>query len=83
MKRIHVMAAVIERGDHILIARRPDHVHQGGKWEFTGFAGFSRIDGDTAAVRRLQRSSAHNFQRPDQDHVLLNPTSGSGPVVAH
>lgn len=36
MKRIHVMAAVIERGDDILIARRPDHVHQGGKWEFPG-----------------------------------------------
>lgn len=36
MKRIHVMAAVIERGNDILIARRPDHVHQGGKWEFPG-----------------------------------------------
>lgn len=36
MKRIHVVAAVIERGDDILIARRPDHLHQGGKWEFPG-----------------------------------------------
>ena len=36
MKRIHVMAAVIERGDDILIARRPNHLHQGGKWEFPG-----------------------------------------------
>lgn len=36
MKRIHVMAAVIERGDEVLIARRPDHLHQGGKWEFPG-----------------------------------------------
>ena len=36
MKRVHVVAAVIERGDDILIARRPDHVHQGGKWEFPG-----------------------------------------------
>ena len=36
MKRVHVVAAVIERGDEILIARRPDHLHQGGKWEFPG-----------------------------------------------
>lgn len=36
MKRIHVMAAVIERGDAVFIARRPDHLHQGGKWEFPG-----------------------------------------------
>ena len=51
-----------------------------GKYEFTGFAGFSRVEGDTGAMRRLQRSSAHNFQRPDQSHAPLNPlrTSMSG-----
>ena len=34
---VHVAAAVIvsERGE-ILLARRPDHVHQGGLWEFPG-----------------------------------------------
>ncbi|MCP5017734.1 MAG: Nudix family hydrolase [Ketobacter sp.] len=36
MKRVHVVAAVITNGDEILIARRPDHLHQGGKWEFPG-----------------------------------------------
>lgn len=48
MKRIHVVAAVIACGDEILIARRPDHVHQGGKWEFPGGkleAGESAADG--------------------------------------
>lgn len=41
MKQIHVVAAVI-RGDavgfdaQILLAKRPDHLHQGGKWEFPG-----------------------------------------------
>jgi 8-oxo-dGTP diphosphatase len=48
MKRIHVVAAVIECGDEVLIARRPDHVHQGGKWEFPGGkleAGESAADG--------------------------------------
>lgn len=36
MQRISVAAAVIVRGDEVLLARRPDHVHQGGKWEFPG-----------------------------------------------
>src|SRR5690554_309319 len=34
---IHVVAAVIRRGDDaVLIAKRPAHVHQGGLWEFPG-----------------------------------------------
>ena len=34
MKRIHVVAAVIYGNlNEILIARRPDHLHQGGLWE--------------------------------------------------
>jgi 8-oxo-dGTP diphosphatase len=37
LKRIHVAAAVIRRKDGcILIARRPEHLHQGGLWEFPG-----------------------------------------------
>lgn len=37
MKRVHVAAAVIRGTEgRILIARRPDHVHQGGLWEFPG-----------------------------------------------
>lgn len=36
MKRILVVAAVIRRGEHILIARRAAHQHQGGLWEFPG-----------------------------------------------
>jgi 8-oxo-dGTP diphosphatase len=34
---LHVVAAVIDDGcDNILIARRPEHLHQGGLWEFPG-----------------------------------------------
>ena len=51
--------------------------YEQGRYELTGFAGFSRVAGDTAAIRRLQRTSAHNFQRPDQDHVSLDPTRTS------
>jgi len=41
MTRIQVAAAVIfgdyeGSPDHILISRRPDHLHQGGLWEFPG-----------------------------------------------
>ena len=36
MKLIEVAAAVIQRGDSVLLARRPDDKHQGGKWEFPG-----------------------------------------------
>lgn len=36
-RRIAVVAAVIRGPDgRILLAKRPDHVHQGGRWEFPG-----------------------------------------------
>ncbi|WP_444901094.1 8-oxo-dGTP diphosphatase MutT [Microbulbifer sp. SSSA007] len=34
---IHVAVGVVSRDDgKILIARRPDHLHMGGRWEFPG-----------------------------------------------
>ncbi|RMJ05371.1 8-oxo-dGTP diphosphatase [Marinobacter litoralis] len=35
-KQVHVAVAVIIRNGRVLIARRPDHVHQGGLLEFPG-----------------------------------------------
>lgn len=35
-KLIHVVAGIIHDGETIIIARRPDHVHKGGFWEFPG-----------------------------------------------
>jgi hypothetical protein len=51
-----------------------------GMYEITGWVGGSRVSGEPAALARLQRSSAHYFQRPDQDHVTYDParTSLSG-----
>jgi len=51
-----------------------------GMYEITGFAGRSRVEGDPLAMQLLQRSSARYFQRPDQDHVTVDPdlTSMSG-----
>ena len=37
MKRVHVAVAVIVNSQQdILLAKRLDHLHQGGKWEFPG-----------------------------------------------
>ncbi len=35
-KVVHVAVGMVLKGDEILIARRPDHLHQGGLWEFPG-----------------------------------------------
>jgi len=83
MKRIHVVAAVIYgTPDQILIARRPDHLHQGGLWEFPG----GKIEADESAyqglVRELQEelditvTAAAPFMQVSHDysdkHVLLD-----------
>ncbi|MBT5387893.1 MAG: 8-oxo-dGTP diphosphatase MutT [Porticoccaceae bacterium] len=53
MKRIHVVAAVIYNSDAdaILISKRPDHVHQGGFWEFPG----GKVDPGEQANQALER----------------------------
>jgi hypothetical protein len=48
-----------------------------GMYELTGWVGGSRVDGDAEAIARLQRASAHYFQRPDQDHIAYDPTRTS------
>jgi len=37
-KRIHVVAGIIydDERQHILLSKRPDHLHKGGYWEFPG-----------------------------------------------
>ncbi|MGC1509937.1 Nudix family hydrolase [Ketobacter sp.] len=56
MKRVHVVAAVIEgdvdrRHHQILLARRPSHLHQGGKWEFPG----GKVEPSESVLPALQR----------------------------
>lgn len=52
MKRVHVAVAVIEndRGD-VLIARRADHQHMGGLWEFPG----GKVEAGETVLQALQR----------------------------
>lgn len=48
-----------------------------GIYELAGHAGFSLVEGSAAFVRALQESSAHYYQRPDADHVEVDPTATS------
>lgn len=48
-----------------------------GMYEITGWAGGSHVQGSADAIARLQRNSAHFFQRPDQSHISYDPTRTS------
>ncbi len=50
---------------------------RGGEYVLGGAAGFSYIEGDSAAVLRAQRSSRRYFQRPDADHVDVDSSRTS------
>ncbi len=52
---IHVAAAVIvNRAGEVLLARRPEHVHQGGLWEFPGGKLEPTEDSHGGLVRELE-----------------------------
>ena len=57
--------------------RRGDRALVTPEGEITGWVGGSRVDGDAAAISAIQRSSAHYFQRPDQDHISFDSTRTS------
>lgn len=46
----------------------------GQSHQFGGFAGASMVEGDSAVIGRLQRSSARYYHRPDADYVEFDPT---------
>lgn len=49
---VHVAVGVIaDPAGAILIARRPDHAHQGGRWEFPG----GKVEVDETVATALQR----------------------------
>lgn len=50
---------------------------KGGEYELRAQGGGSYVDGEAAAIERIQRSSAHYAQRPDRDYAPLDPTRTS------
>jgi hypothetical protein len=42
-----------------------------GEYALSGHAGFSHLRANSAAITKIQRSSAHYFQRPDATHVVV------------
>ena len=53
------------------------HRFSHNRYNLTGSFGVSRVAGDTAAIRRAQRSSARYYQRPDADYVEYDPARTS------
>jgi Domain of unknown function (DUF5916) len=49
----------------------------GGQYDVSAFAGFSYVTGDSLAILRLQRSSRRYYQRPDAEHVEVDPSATS------
>jgi hypothetical protein len=47
------------------------------EWALTGWLGTSRVDGSRDYILDLQKSSLHYFQRPDADHLSLDPAATS------
>lgn len=67
-----VRTAVTAVGDSILRFR-------GGQYELTSLVGTTVLEGEPAAIARVQRNSVHYSQRPDRDHAQYDPTLTSLP----
>jgi 8-oxo-dGTP diphosphatase len=52
--RLHVVVGVVQRGDEVLLTRRAEIQHQGGKWEFPG-GKFEAGEGPRDALHRELR----------------------------
>lgn len=83
MSRVHVMVGLVfDAAGRVLVARRPDHVHQGGRWEFPGGKlepGEAPLDGLRRELREelaLEVLDAASWQRITHDYpdrqVLLD-----------
>jgi len=69
-KSVFVVAAIVHStdGKRVLIARRPDHLHQGGLWEFPG----GKVDNGETARDALYRELLEEVDiRIDRDGATL------------
>ena len=49
----------------------------GGEYDLRTYLGASHVEGEPGAIDRIQRSSAHYFQRPDAPYLNYDPTRTS------
>jgi hypothetical protein len=70
MASLLTTSAVSVSGDAIVRLR-------GGEYEWRGSLGGTHVAGSAAAIDRIQRSSAHYFQRPDAPYFGYDPTRTS------
>lgn len=61
---ITVAVGVIKNNDQILLAKRPDNVHQGGKWEFPGGKVEPNESVSQALVRELKEELSIEIAHP-------------------
>jgi len=62
---VHVAVAVIVNDEQqVLIAKRPDHVHQGGLWEFPG----GKVEAKESVLQALSREI-----KEELDIAIINP----------
>ena len=73
LKRGDPLAALLARNASIVMG---DSIlrFNGGEYELSSYFGISQIEGDAAAIDRIQRSSVNYLQRPDLDHAVYDPT---------
>ena len=82
---IRVVCALIERESRVLLARRPEHKHLGGKWEFPG----GKIEPGETPAAALARECAEELaceivvgaELPAVTHAYPDRTSVLLPVV--
>jgi hypothetical protein len=49
----------------------------GKRWGLNGYWAGSQVSGSSEAIDALQRNNVHSFQRPDAEHVELDPVATS------
>ncbi|MDF1503194.1 NUDIX domain-containing protein [Roseisolibacter sp. H3M3-2] len=91
---IRVVAAVVSRGDRLLVCQRPPHKRHGGLWEFPGGKCEPGESDDEAAGRELREElgvavthvgeEIASFQDPDSPYLIaFVPVAIAGEPTCH
>lgn len=79
-KRIHVAVGIILNANgQILLAKRPEHLHQGGKWEFPGGKVELNETVTQALIRELKEEVALNVHSSEPFMALSYDYPGNPP----